>query len=161
MFTNKNMNLAETADSHQQLIAVCVFLLALKYAASAAMFLVDDAIIRYLDWFEIGSVLLILLIVFPIFVWKFRQLPKHQRHLYRDPDGYLAMVTKQAMAKSWQVIWILLVLFEIVADEFLLTLPTEFFVQCIIAIMLAIFSITFFYLSWVDSREDYEIGKAA
>lgn len=158
---NQNKSLAETADIHKQLAALCVFLLALKYAASAAMFLVDDTIVRYLDWFEIGSLLLILFLVLPMLAWKFRQLPKHQRQLYRDPDGYLATVTKQSMAKSWIVIWVMLMLFEAIADDFLLTLPTEFFVQCIIAIMLAIFSITFFYLTWADDQADFEVGTPA
>lgn len=156
-----DVTLAETADFHKQLTAVAVFLVAIKYAASAAAFLVDEALGQYFDWIEIGTTLAVVLLVLPMVAWKYSKLSKAQRSQYLEPDGYLATVLKQAMSKSWTVTFIFLTFLEVFVKERWLWLPSEFFIQVVLALMLAVFSLTFFYLSRANGGDDYEEGAGA
>ncbi|MEM7114427.1 MAG: hypothetical protein AAF614_18475 [Chloroflexota bacterium] len=154
-------SLAETADFHQQITAVAIFLMAIKFAASAAIFLVDETVGQYLDWVELGISLIVILLILPMVAWKYSKLSRAQRSRYLDPQGYLATVAKQAMAKSWSATFVLLVFLEVFVKERWLWLPSEFFLQVVITIMLAVFSITFFYLSRESGEDDYEEGASA
>ena len=161
MMYKNDASLAETADFHKQITAVAIFLVAIKYAAAAAVYLVNETTGQYFDWLELGISLVVILLILPMVAWKYSKLSKAQRSAYLEPDGYLATVFKQAMAKSWSVTFVLLVFLEVFVKERWLWLPSEFFIQVVVAIMLAVFSVTFFYLSRADSEDDFEEGAGA
>lgn len=154
-----NKNTAEIAEKHQQWIILALFLMAIKYVLSATIEVTGEQAEFYLEIGEIVLAVLAIGIIIPIFIWKFRNLSKHQRKNYLDPNGYIFKILKDAVSKSWLITLIFLVFIEIPIKKFLSHLPPRFFIQATLAVMFGSFSIIFFILDRRskidDSGEDF------
>ncbi len=149
--------LAEVADRRWELIAVAVFLIALKSVASALMAVTDASWVRYLDWVEAATALGAMAIVLRLLFIKFARVPRAQRGRFLSMETYVGSAFKSAAFKSWGVTFVLLSMLA-TADRLLQKAPAEFFLNLVIAAMLLVFSLTFFILS--RSTEDEEPAGA-
>ena len=147
-------NIAEAADRNQQLIILAMFLISLKFVASAAAEVANENAVYYLDIIEIIFMVLGLGIIVPMMLWKFWSLTKAERQTYFDSDGYLFSIGKKAMSKSWAITFIALVFIEPMTKNFLSSLPPRFFINAIIAFLLGTFSIIFFILDRKDNAQE-------
>ena len=161
MGSMKGLSVPEAADKNMRILAVAVFLFAVKYAASAAALVVGAGPARVFDGIELGAALLGVLVLVPMGLWKFRKLSVSQRRLYTDPEGYVGEVFRRAGFKSWALTWILLVVMDILAREDITALPAEFFLQVVTAMTLGVFSVTFFYLNRGGAEDDGTTGLVA
>lgn len=152
---NNKKNPAEIADKHQQLIIFAMFLMSLKYVASATAKVVNNNVGYYLDILEIAFVVLAVGIIVPIIAWKFLKLTKEERKVYVDPDGYLFSIGKKAMSKSWAMTFIALAFIGPLSTKLLANFSTHFFIEAILAFMLGSFSIIFFILDRKSDVDDF------
>ncbi len=152
---SNKINLAEVADRNQQLITLAMFLMSLKYVASAAAEVANENTVYYLGIIEIVFAVLAVCIIVPVIVWKFWNLTKVERKTYFDSDGYFFSIGKKAMSKSWTITFVVLVFFEPVTKNFLAHLPPRFFINAIIAFLLGTFSIIFFMLDRKGDAEEF------
>ena len=138
---------AELADRHLQLIALAVFLVALKFAASAAMHFADGPMATMLDWLEVVTALSAMLIVLGTAISKHRHLgPDGWREHFRG-DGYLASVLRDASFASLLATWLALLVLEIVSKNTLAHLPPRFFLQLVMVVLLSTLSVKFYLLN--------------
>ncbi len=154
MIEKNKTSAAELADHHRRLLLLAVLAVSVKYAASAAQHLVGATTGRYLDAVEIGMALLVIAIVLPIVLWKILRLPRGDRHLYFSLDGFVAQSLIRAHKVSWATTFILLALLETMTENALADIPPVFFLQLVLAVMLAALGGTFFFLNRVDVDND-------
>jgi hypothetical protein len=93
--------------------------------------------------------------VLPGFVKSVR-LRKEYGEACREPEGFIKEMFNKAAGKSFQFTFIFLIFLEMISRSYLAHLPTAFFLKLVIAVTLAIFSLTFFFLNRSDSDEDAE-----
>jgi len=156
MSRSREMPLAEVSDRRWELMAVAVFLMALKSMASAALAVVDGPWVRYLDWFEAGTALAAVGIVLWLMFIKLTRVPRADRRRFLNMESYVGDTVKAAMFRSWGTTFILLTLLGTFGDRWLTTAPTEFFIHLSVALMLCVFSVSFFILN----RSVDDVGAA-
>ena len=139
--------LAEMADRRWELLALAVFLMALKYSASAAMAVVEGPWVRYLDWFAAATALSTVAIILWMMSIKLR-VASRQRQRFLKLEGYVAEAIKNAIKRSWGATFVLLVILtEIAEKSFANLIPTGFYLQLTVAVMLGVFSVSFFIIN--------------
>lgn len=146
MNTTHTTTLAEAADRRWRLLAVAVFLMALKSAASAGMVVVDQPYLRYLDWFEAAMAIGSLAVVLWLLFFKFFRVPASERRSFLKVESYVGTTIKTAMFRSWLVTFILLSVIAPFAGKHA-EIPSQFFLQLTLATMLGVFSGVFFFLN--------------
>ncbi len=158
MSPTNQTTIAEAADQRWYLLAVMIFLLALKSAISAAMVLVDQPYQRYLGWAEAVAALSAVAIVVLLVVFKFVRVPRDQRQRFLEMEGYVKETSLRACRASWSATLITLMLFTVVFDEQDTSMPPEFFLQTALAVMLGVFSVAFFVMN--RSSDDEGVAGA-
>ena len=143
---------AQIIDSSMQRIALGVFLMALAYTMSAAMFVASPGVAELLDKLQLGLGILVLLIVFPAFL-RIVKLRRRSGSDCEESDSYIVAMFRKASAKAFSLTFVFLVVMQIVTEKLQTDLPASFFVNLILAFTLAVFSIGFFMLVRSDSDE--------
>lgn len=150
---------ADLADRSLQLVALSMFVIAMLFVLSIAEFFADDAVAGYIDIamkvLAVGIILLMVLVV----AWKFRGMNRAQRRRYLAEDGFLQISFQRAMAKSWMISFVLLIVLQTLDRlvlERLPVLPVELVIEAVLALMLSIFSIAFFIFTRTGSDDDWQ-----
>lgn len=136
---------AEAAERHASLLGVAVLLVALKFAASAALHFTDGALAGALDTAELVLALGAAALALWILGWKALRLSPADRRAYLSEDGFAFEALRQSRIASWNITFLLLVALEIFADR-AGSVPPTFFVQVALAILLAVFGLKFFWV---------------
>ncbi len=155
MTKSKKISVAEQVDSMMQRVALGVFLVSIAYAISAIRFFVSQESVEMLDIASRALGVLIIILVLPGFI-KFMILKRNNRQACKEPEGFVVEMFNKATGKAFQFTFLFLVAFEFVNDDFIAGLPSEFVIKLILAVTLAIFSLTFFALSRVDEHPEHE-----
>ena len=121
-----------------------LFLLAIAYTMSAAMYLISNQdIVKVMGRLQFIPSVLVLLVVFPAFV-KFARLRYRQKNECSEADGYLVEMFKRASAMAFSLTFVFLIILEPVTGKYLTELPTPFFINVTLAFSLGVLSIAFF-----------------
>jgi len=148
---------AELADRSVQLVAWMMFALALALSLSVVEFFVSDSTAGIID---AGSKVLgvaILGLGALLFFWKFRSMSRDELRRQVAEDGFLQTAFQKAMARSWMLSFLLLVILQALDNLVLERLPeltVEIVIQSVLAIMLLFFSITFLLLTRSSSSDE-------
>jgi len=146
MTSKEKASVAEQIDQMMQRVALSVFLVAIAYGLSTAVFLVDESTKNILDKTSQALGIVILIILLPRFL-KFVALRRRSREACREPEGFVVEMFNQATGKAFQFTFLFLIALEFLSDTLLVSMPGEFFVKLIITFTLAFFSLTFFFLN--------------
>jgi hypothetical protein len=107
------------------------------------MQLVAEPVAVYLDRIQLAIGLAVLVVVPPVFI-------KYTRHRARlkascpQPDGFMAEAFSLAARKSFSLTFVFMTVLQIVTKRYFTDLPTEFFINVIMAFSPGIFSLTSF-----------------
>ena len=138
--------IAEAADRRWHMLAVAMLLLAAKAATTAAIALIGEPVPRYLDVAEAVFALAAVAIVVWMLYVKFARIPSQHRRQFLHIEGYVRESLRKACYASWATTFILLSMLGVM-DRLMSRYPAEVFVNLIVAIMLSVFSLTFFWLN--------------
>lgn len=152
---DEELSTADLGDRHRTLSAVAALALSIFFGASAAERVAAPDLAALLDWAALSMAALAVLLVVPILAWKLRRRGGEGWHLYRGRDGFVADVLARAHIVSWTVTFFVLVLLRSLAGRFE-GLPPGFFFEAVLAIMLAVFSVSFLVLDRSASEDDPE-----
>lgn len=146
---------AELADRTVQLVAWAMFALALVFCLSVAEFFATETIASLID---IGVKVLgvtILGLMAALYFSKIRPMSPSQRRQHLVEDGFLQTAFRKAMANSWMVSFLVLVLLQALNNlvlERLPAMPLEIAIKAVLALMLLLFST--FFLIYTRSSSD-------
>lgn len=141
---------AEVADRTIQLVACSMFALALVFCLSVAHFFANESIAAMIDIVVKVLALVILGLVAVLFFWKFRPMSAGQRRHHLAEDGFLQIGFRNAMAKSWMLSFLVLVILQALDNlvlERLPEMPLEIVIQGVLALMMLIFSVAFLFFT--------------
>lgn len=157
MNNKTSASVAEQLDKIMQKTALGVLLVACAYTLGVLKVFFDAPIVTILDYSKMALGILAIVMVLPGFL-KGVQLRREHGEACREPEGFIKEMFNKAAGKSFQFTFIFLIFLEMISRNYLAHLPAEFFLKLVIAVTLAIFSLTFFFLSRSDSDEDIEDG---
>jgi len=155
MNNKTSASVAEQLDKIMQKTALGVLLVACAYTLSVLKIFFDVPVVTFLDYTKTALGILAIVIVLPGFV-KGIQLRREHGEACKEPEGFIKEMFNKAAGKAFQFTFIFLIFLEMISRNYLAHLPPSFFLKLIIAVTLAIFSLTFFFLSHSDSDEDIE-----
>ncbi|QKK01926.1 MAG: hypothetical protein HND55_04170 [Pseudomonadota bacterium] len=148
---------AELADRTVQLLAVSMFAVALVFCLSVAEFFASESAAAIIDIAVKGLGIAILGLMALLYFWKFRSMSPAQRRRHLAEDGFLQVAFRAAMARSWMLSFLLLVILQAL-DKLLLgrlpEMPLEIVIQGVLAIMLLLFSIAFVSFTHTGSSDE-------
>lgn len=157
MMTEPNSSPAEIADRTIQLVAWAMFAVALVFCLSVAEFFASESVAAIIDIAVKGLGIAILGLMALLYFWKFRSMSSDRRREYLAEDGFLQLAFKNAMARSWMLSFLLLVILQVLDSLVLARLPEmpiEIVIQGVLAVMLLLFSVAFMVTTrWSDSDE--------
>ena len=157
MNNKTSASVAEQLDKIMQKTALGVLLVACAYTLSVLKMFFDVPVVTILDYTKTALGILAIVVVLPG-VLKGVQLRRKYGEACKEPEGFIMEMFNKAAGKSFQFTFIFLIFLEMISRNLLAHLPPAFFLKLIIAVTLAIFSLTFFFLSRSDSDEDIEGG---
>ena len=147
---------AELADRTLQLLTWSMFAVALVFFLSVAEFFAGASTAAIIDIVVKGLGIVILGLMALLYFWKFRPMSRNQRSQYLAEDGFLQIAFHKAMAKSWMLSFLVLVVLQaldnLVLDR-LPAMPLEILIQGILAIMLLLFSVAFLFFTRASSSD--------
>lgn len=148
---------AELADRTVQLLAVSMFAVAFVFCLSVAEFFASESTAAIIDIAVKGLGLVILGLMALLYFWKFRSMSPNQRRRHLAEDGFLQIAFRKAMAQSWMLTFLVLVILQVL-DNLVLgrlpEMPLEIVLQSILAIMLLLFSIAFVLFTSSNSSNE-------
>jgi len=157
MFQN-DLPTAETLERQYRMVAFILFVVALIQATEAARNLVEmDLLLSILKYTRFGLAVVMFPAVGLLIFWKMRMLakiPKHLRGYLAEPEGYAFEVWKKAMVYSWAAT--MFTLYALGNMEEKLDGNVELFASSCLAIMLGVFSVSFYVMYRTDGEEDVE-----
>jgi hypothetical protein len=143
---------AQIIDSFMQRTAMGVFLMALAYTVSAAMFVASPRVAELLDKLQLGLGIVVLLVVFPAFL-RIVKLRRRSGSDCEETDSYIVAMFRKASTTAFSLTFVFLVVMQVVTEKLQSDLPASFYVNLILAFTLGVFSIIFFILVRSDSDE--------
>jgi hypothetical protein len=155
--SSSQAHLAEAADRRWQLLALAMLLIACKSGISAALVLADASVRTYLDWAEGGAAIAALVIVLWLLFFKFMKVPAHLRRRFLDIEGFVATTIQKSFKASWLVTFVTLTVLAPASRRFT-TIPGEFFLQAVMALMLGVFSVAFFVMNASGGEDEGTAG---
>ncbi len=157
MKTSAPFSPAELADRTLHLLIWSMFAVALIFSLSVAEFFASAAIAAIIDIAVKALGILILGLMALLYFWKFRPMSRDQRSQYLAEDGFLQIAFQKAMARSWMLSFLLLVILQAL-DNLILdrlpAMPLEILIQGILAIMLLLFSVAFLFFTRAGSSDE-------
>ena len=154
----ENPSVADQVDNHRRLMTLAMFLLSLIYAIKTAFYIVDQDTAGYLGIVAKGLAGLFLLVLIVLVYWKVRFIPKEKRYLLASLDSYVMHVLNRACLISWLLTFVLLSLMMMTTSRSSSPFPAEFYLNLILFFMLAVFSVSFFFLLRRNGEEELEQG---
>lgn len=139
-------SISDTRDRHASLIALGGLLLGLKFFADAGQALAPPELESALDLAALVLALAGVLLIVPVFIWKFRHLSRRERRAYFSREGFTADVVARAQTASWNVTLLALIGLDVAYDGFA-ALPVEFFVHALIGVAFTVFAGVFIVLN--------------
>jgi len=137
---------AEVADRTIQLVAWSMFAIALVFCLSVAEFFASESAAAIIDLVVKGLGIAILGLMALLYFWNLRSMSPGQRRQHLAEDGFLQTAFTKAMARSWMVSFLVLVVLQAVDRlvlERLPEMPVEIVIQSVLALMLLLFSVGF------------------
>ena len=156
METHDNLTPAEIGDRHRALLSAAFLAIGCGYTAGAAGHLLDQA--GVLRWLEIGTMCVGVVLVLWAMFWKARKLGGRSAP-YLGDEGFVGATVTRAHVASWAATVVTLALLKVFGDD--TELPTEFFLQVVLAVMLLVHGIVFFALNRPESDDTFEGGGRA
>lgn len=148
---------AELADRSLQLIAWAMFAVALVFCLSVAEFFASEPIAAIIDIAGKALGIVVLGLMALLYFWKFRPMSRDQRGQYLAEDGFVHIAFQKAMARSWMLSFLTLVILQALDNLILARLPAmplEVVIQGILAVMLLVFSVAFFAFTHSGSIDE-------
>jgi len=148
---------AEVADRTLQLLAGSLFALALVFCLSVAEFFASESMATMIDFAIKVLGIAILGLVMLLYFWKFRPMTSGQRRQQLAEDGFLQVGFRKAMAKSWMLSCVVLVVLQALNNmvlERLPAMPLEIVIKAVLALMLLLFSLAFLFFSRSISSDE-------
>jgi hypothetical protein len=145
-------SMAQFADRFLLRTAIGVLLVAIAYAAGAAMYLVGDEIADYLDKLQLLLAVAAVVIILPGFI-KYARLRAAGQCRAGEPEGFVAEVFNKACVKAFSLTFVFLIILEPLSKKYLTELPTNFFINLTLCLSLGVFSLTFFFLNREDDDD--------
>ncbi len=155
----KKTSTADHVDNHKRLVCFAMFLLSLIYAVGVIKYVADEEVVSYLGILGKGLAGLFFVVLIVSIYWKVRFIPENQRHLFSSPDSYGMQALNRACMISWVLTFVCLSLIKLTISKDSSTFPAEFYLNLTVFVMLAVFSVTFFFLFRTD-REEEIAGQA-
>mgnify|MGYP006307831423 FL=1 len=141
---------AEVADRTIQLLAAAMFAVALVFCLSVAEFFAGESTAAVIDVTVKVLGLVILGLMAVLYFWKFRPMTTSQRRHELAEDGFLQIAFRKAMARSWMLSFLVLIVLQAL-DNLLLEplpeMPLEIVIQAVLALMLLLFGLAFLFLT--------------
>ena len=154
----ENPSAADQVDNHRRLLFLAMFLLSLIYAIKTASFIVDQGVADYLGIVAKGLAGLFLIVLLVLAYWKVRFIPKDERYLLASLDSYVMHVLNRACLISWFSTFALLSLMMTTTSHNSSAFPAEFYLNLTLFLMLAVFSLSFFFLLRASGKHELEQG---
>jgi len=85
--------------------------------------------------------------------WKLRFIPRKERYLLTSPESFATQAMHQGFKISWLLTFVLLVFFTVTTKKDHSYFPTEFYLNLALFFMLAVFSISLFFLFQGGDKE--------
>lgn len=148
---------ADHVDIHRQLLFLAMLLLSLIFAVKLVFYFVNDTVNPYLEiagksLFVVFAIILVITIY-----WKLRFIPKNDRfQLLMSPDSFVMQVMNRACKISWFLTFALLSLVASVTSDNSTALPAGFYLDITFFLMLATFSISFFFLFRAEDEGEHQ-----
>ena len=158
MSPSENPSAADQVDNHRRLLFLAMFLLSLIYAIKTASFIVDQDVADYLGIVAKGLAGLFLIVLLVLVYWKVRFIPKDERYLLASFDSYVMHVLNRACLISWFSTFALLSLMMTTTSHNSSAFPAEFYLNLTLFLMLAVFSLSFFFLLHASGKHELEQG---
>ena len=158
MSTIKKTSTADHVDNHKRFIVFALLLLSFIYAAKVVMYVVDGEVDRYLRMLQFALAGLMAAVLIGSIYWKIRFIPKNQRNLFSSSDSYVMLALSRACIISWTLTFMCLSLIMVTTSKESSAFPTEFYLSLILFVMLAAFSVSFFFLFRSDKEDEIEEG---
>jgi len=137
---------AEVADRTIQLLAVAMFALSLVFCLSVAQFFASESLATAIDVvIKLLGVAIVCLMAL-LYFWKFRPMTSGQRRQHFAEDGFLQVGFRKAMAKSWMLSFLVLIVLQALDNrvlERMPLMPLEIVLKAVLAMMLLLFSLFF------------------
>jgi hypothetical protein len=149
---NGKPSTADIGDRHRTMDALAALALACFFAASAAEQVSPPGVAVLLHWTALAMVAVAVLLVLPIVAWKLRSRGRAAWDRYRGRDGFVREIVARAQMISWGATFFVLVALSRLENR-LEGLPPGFLFEAVLALMLAIFAVSFLVLDRSESRE--------
>jgi hypothetical protein len=148
---------AELADRSLRILVAAMFALAAIFCLSVAQFFATDSAAAFIDLVVKALGIVIVVLMATLYFWKFRPMTSGQRRRHFAEDGFLQIGFRKAMAQSWMLTFLVLVVLQAL-DELVLArlpeMPVEIVVKAVLALMLVLFSAGFLVLT--RTSDDHE-----
>jgi hypothetical protein len=134
-----------------------MFALALIFAMSVAEFFASESAAAVIDIFVKILGVTVLALMGLLYYWKFRPMTSGQRRHYLSEDGFLQIGFRKAMARSWMLSFLVLVILQVLDEQILERLPAmplEIAVKAVLALMLLLFSLAFVFVTRPGSSDE-------
>lgn len=157
MNTQSSLSPAELADRTVQLVAYAMFAIALVFCLSVAEFFASESTAAIIDVVVKVLGITILGLMALLYFWKIRSMSAAQVRKHLAEDGFLQTAFRKAMAQSWMLSFVVLVILQNLDSlvlERLPYMPLEIVIQSVLAIMLALFSIAFLSFTRTSNSDE-------
>jgi hypothetical protein len=137
---------AELADRSLQLLVGTMFAVALIFCLSVAEFFTGASTAAVIDVAVkvLGVAVLAMMALF--YFWKLRPMTPSQRRQHFAEDGFVQIGFRKAMARSWMLTFLVLVVLQaldnLVLDR-LPAMPLDIVIKAVLGLMLLLFSVAF------------------
>lgn len=141
---------AELADRTVQLVALSMFAVALVFCLSVAEFFASESTAAIIDVAVKVLAIAILGLMALLYFWKIRPMSPGQRRQHLAEDGFLQIGFQKAMATSWKLSFLVLVILQVLDNLVLARLPAmplEIVINAVLALMLLLFSVAFLFFT--------------
>lgn len=148
---------AELADRLTQFVAYAMFAFSLMFCLSVAEFFANESIASVIDIAVkiLGVAILGLMAV--LFFWKIKPMSPNQRRELLLEDGFLQTAFRTALANSWMLSFLVLMILQAMDKlvlERLPAMPLEIVIKSVLGLMLLLFSL--FFLLYTRSSASNE-----
>ena len=137
-------NHAEHVDRHILFYAAIAFLMAIKFSISAAMTVVDEPMLGYLDIGELVVSLTAVLGVLILVPLHWKKLPPKSREDYLKGEGFVPQAFRMAAMQAFFFSFLFITMLEIFSKKMSLTQVPAFYLNVSLAFMLFTLTILFF-----------------
>ena len=153
MADKKPLSSAQFMDRFMRRIAIAMFLISVCLAAIVAREFVGEATSDMIRWGTKGVAIIAVLLVLPMFVRALLYKVRNPSAKFQ-PDSFVADAYRQAAERSFGLTFIFMTLLDIWANNEPAPFSASIAINVTLAVALAFFSLSFFYLIRPVAGED-------